>query len=155
LDPARPGRRVRRQRAAPVERRTGHGRHRRRGRDRLLRRRLGVHREGEFLHLRNLPREVTQSTDCRPIRRPTLATARGRHHVRFAHQASGTPMTSKTAILALLTMWGVGSAVPHQAWADEITSEVSADSEDDCGNGLTDKVWVKTGAEAAGVKIFL
>ncbi len=66
-------------------------------------------------------------------------------------------MTSKAAILALLTMWGVGTAVPHQAWADELTtSEASADSDDDAGSNLTDKVWVKTGTDLPGViKIFL
>ena len=70
-------------------------------------------------------------------------------------------MTSKAALLALLTLWGVGTAVPHQAWADEITSEQSADNESDCTGGsspLTDKVWVKAGepAEMPGVvKIFL
>ncbi len=68
-------------------------------------------------------------------------------------------MTSKAAILALLTLWGVGAAVPHQAWADETTtSEQSAESEDDAGAGLTDKVWIKAGDDAAlpgVIKIFL
>ena len=70
-------------------------------------------------------------------------------------------MTSKAAILALLTLWGVGVAVPHQAWADEITSEQSSsESDDDAGRsgGLTDKVWVKAGEDAAlpgVIKIFL
>jgi hypothetical protein len=66
-------------------------------------------------------------------------------------------MTSKAAILALLTIWGVGTAVPHQAWADEMTtSEASADKDDDAGPNLTDKVWVKTGTDLPGViKIFL
>jgi len=58
-------------------------------------------------------------------------------------------MTSKAAILALLTLWGVGVAVPHQAWADEVTSEQSSsESDDDAGKGdgdLTNKVWVKAG----------
>jgi hypothetical protein len=65
-------------------------------------------------------------------------------------------MTSKAAILALLTIWGVGTTVPHQAWADEVTtSEASGDADKD-GKGLTDKVWVKTGTELPGViKIFL
>ena len=41
-------------------------------------------------------------------------------------------MTSKAAILTLLTLWGVGTALPHQAWAEETTSsEQSSDSKDD------------------------
>ncbi|MGN6158000.1 MAG: hypothetical protein ACTHNL_07880 [Devosia sp.] len=69
-------------------------------------------------------------------------------------------MTSKAALLALLTLWGVGAAVPHQAWADELTSEQAADSDGDAGkvSPLTDKVWVKAGqtSDLPGViKIFL
>lgn len=69
-------------------------------------------------------------------------------------------MTSKAALLALLTLWGVGAAVPHQAWADEITSEQAADRDGDAGktSPLTDKVWVKAGenVDLPGViKIFL
>ena len=69
-------------------------------------------------------------------------------------------MTSKAAILALLTLWGVGATVPHQAWADEVTSEASTDSDDDAGGAgdLTNKVWVKAGEDAAlpgVIKIFL
>lgn len=71
-------------------------------------------------------------------------------------------MTSKAAIFALLTLWGVGAAVPHQAWADDITSERSAsDNDEDAGKAdddLTNRVWVKAG-EAASlpgvIKIFL
>jgi hypothetical protein len=66
-------------------------------------------------------------------------------------------MTSKAAILALLTLWGVGAAAPHPALADEVTSEASSDCDDDAC-GLTDKVWVKAGDEAAlpgVIKIFL
>src|SRR3569833_3977672 len=68
-------------------------------------------------------------------------------------------MTSNAAILALLTLWGVGVSVPHQAWADDIASEAPADSDDDAAaTDLTNKVWVKAGEEAAlpgGIKIFL
>ena len=60
-------------------------------------------------------------------------------------------MTSKAAILTLLTLWGVGTAVPHQAWAEESTSsEQSSDGKDDEGSGLTNKVWIKAGDDAAG-----
>ena len=68
-------------------------------------------------------------------------------------------MTSKAALLALLTLWGVGTAVPHQAWADETTtSEQSAESDDDASPDLTNRVWVKAGDDAAlpgVIKIFL
>jgi len=68
-------------------------------------------------------------------------------------------MTSKAAILTLLTLWGVGTALPHQAWAEETTSsEQSSDSKDDEGTGLTNKVWVKAGDDAAlpgVIKVFL
>ena len=58
-------------------------------------------------------------------------------------------MTSKAALLALLTLWGVGAAVPHQAWADEVTYEQSADGEDDASPDLTNRVWVKAGEDQA------
>jgi len=68
-------------------------------------------------------------------------------------------MTSKAAILTLLTLWGVGTALPHQAWAEETaSSEQSSDSKDDEANGLTNKVWVKAGDDAAlpgVIKVFL
>ena len=68
-------------------------------------------------------------------------------------------MTSKAAILTLLTLWGVGTAVPHQAWAEESTSsEQSSDNKDDEGSGLTNKVWIKAGDDAAlpgVIKVFL
>lgn len=71
-------------------------------------------------------------------------------------------MTSKAAILALLTLWGVGAAVPHQAWADDVTSEQPAsDNDDDAGKAdddLTNRVWVKASEDASlpgVVKIFL
>jgi len=68
-------------------------------------------------------------------------------------------MTSKAAILTLLTLWGVGTALPHQAWAEETTSsEQSSDSKDDEATGLTNKVWVKAGDDAAlpgVIKVFL
>ena len=67
-------------------------------------------------------------------------------------------MTSKAAILTLLTLWGVGTALPHQAWAEETTSsEQSSDSKDD-ETGLTNKVWVKAGDDAAlpgVIRVFL
>ncbi|MBN9303925.1 MAG: hypothetical protein BGO82_16245 [Devosia sp. 67-54] len=66
-------------------------------------------------------------------------------------------MTSKAALLTLLTLWGVGAAVPHQAWADETSSEQATDTKDEPGD-LTNRVWVKAGDDAAlpgVIKIFL
>jgi hypothetical protein len=64
-------------------------------------------------------------------------------------------MTSKAAIFALLTLWGVGTVCLPAAAQDTSApaSESSADSDD-----LTDRVWVKAGdAEALPgvIKIFL
>jgi len=68
-------------------------------------------------------------------------------------------MTSKAAILTLLTLWGVGTAVPHQAWAEESTSsEQSSENKDDESSSLTNKVWIKAGDDAAlpgVIKVFL
>jgi hypothetical protein len=69
-------------------------------------------------------------------------------------------MTSKAAILALLTLWGVGAAIPVPAWADDTSSspEQSTGSDDDSSNELTNRVWVKAGDDAAlpgVIKIFL
>ena len=68
-------------------------------------------------------------------------------------------MTSKAALLALLTLWGVGAPIP-QTWADETTTaEQSSDDEDKAAPAdLTNRVWVKTGDESAlpgVIKIFL
>lgn len=70
-------------------------------------------------------------------------------------------MTSKAAIFALLTLWGVGVAVPCTAWADDNTaSESQTDNDDDmtAEGDLTNRVWVKSGDAAAlpgVIKIFL
>lgn len=66
-------------------------------------------------------------------------------------------MTSKAAIFALLSLWGVGTAACLPATAQEETtpaSESVAAGEDE----LTDRVWVKAGDEASlpgVIKIFL
>jgi hypothetical protein len=68
-------------------------------------------------------------------------------------------MTSKAAIFALLTLWGVGTAGSLPAIAqDTTTSTESSATDDDDGDDLTDRVWVKTGDEASlpgVIKIFL
>ena len=68
-------------------------------------------------------------------------------------------MTSKAAIFALLSLWGVGTVCLPAAAQDTSTpaSESSADS-DDGSDDLTDRVWVKAGDEEAlpgVIKIFL
>ena len=68
-------------------------------------------------------------------------------------------MTSKAAIFALLSLWGVGTVCLPVAAQDTSApaSESSADS-DDSSDDLTDRVWVKAGdAEALPgvIKIFL
>lgn len=68
-------------------------------------------------------------------------------------------MTSKAAIFALLSLWGVGTVACLPAAAQDAStpaSESSTDNED--GDELTNRVWVKAGdAEALPgvVKIFL
>ena len=68
-------------------------------------------------------------------------------------------MTSKAAIFALLSLWGVGTVACLPAAAQDTSapaSESSTDSED--GDELTDRVWVKAGDEEVlpgVIKIFL
>jgi hypothetical protein len=65
-------------------------------------------------------------------------------------------MTSKAAIFALLSLWGVGAVacLPANAQETPATTESAADTDDD----LTDRVWVKAGDDASlpgVIKIFL
>ena len=68
-------------------------------------------------------------------------------------------MTSKAAILALLSLWGVGTVVSLPAAAQDNSApatESSSDSDD--GDDLTDRVWVKAGDDQSlpgVIKIFL
>ncbi|HVY51418.1 MAG TPA: hypothetical protein VHA07_07625 [Devosia sp.] len=67
-------------------------------------------------------------------------------------------MTSKAAIFALLTVWGVGSADCLPAFADDNVATESSDADEDAAAGLTNRVWVKAGDDAAlpgVIKIFL
>jgi hypothetical protein len=68
-------------------------------------------------------------------------------------------MASKAALLALLTLWGVGVSVPFPAWADDNTPSDSQSDDDSPGAGdtLTDKVWVRAGSQQLPgvIKIFL
>lgn len=65
-------------------------------------------------------------------------------------------MTSRAAIFALLSLWGVGTVgcLPASAQESPPVTESAGDSDDD----LTDRVWVKAGDEASlpgVIKIFL
>ncbi|MBN9345244.1 MAG: hypothetical protein J0I48_03445 [Devosia sp.] len=68
-------------------------------------------------------------------------------------------MTSKAAIFALLSLWGVGAVATLPAAAQATSTpatESSADSDD--GDDLTDRVWVKAGDDQSlpgVIKIFL
>jgi hypothetical protein len=68
-------------------------------------------------------------------------------------------MTTKAAVFALLSLWGVGSAACLPAYAEDNVAAESSDADDDPLAGeLTDRVWVKAGedTELPGViKIFL
>lgn len=63
--------------------------------------------------------------------------------------------TSKAAIFALLSLWGVGAAPCLPAYAEETPTESSADADSD---DFTNRVWVKEGDESqlpGVIKIFL
>ncbi|MBL8597725.1 MAG: hypothetical protein JNL14_08305 [Devosia sp.] len=68
-------------------------------------------------------------------------------------------MTSKAAIFALLSLWGVDAVATLPAAAQDTSTpatESSADSDD--GDDLTDRVWVKAGDDQSlpgVIKIFL
>jgi hypothetical protein len=68
-------------------------------------------------------------------------------------------LTSKAAIFALLTLWGVGTVLPFPAMADDASAAgTSSDSSEDGTPDLTNRVWVKAGDQSAlpgVIKIFL
>lgn len=70
-------------------------------------------------------------------------------------------MTSKAALFALLALWGVGfGSLPARAEDAAGTDDVAGVSESadaDAGDGLTNRVWVRTApADPAGtIRIFL
>ena len=69
-------------------------------------------------------------------------------------------MTSKAAIFALLSLWGVGNVVSLPAAAQDTSAPATSEStaDDDTSDDLTDRVWVKAGDEQAlpgVIKIFL
>jgi hypothetical protein len=67
-------------------------------------------------------------------------------------------MTSKAAIFALLSLWGVGTVACLPAVAQDTTPATESRADEDDGDDLTDRVWVKAGDEASlpgVIKIFL
>ena len=68
-------------------------------------------------------------------------------------------MTSKAAIFALLSLWGVGEAACVPAYAeDAVTTTESSEVSTEAAKDLTNRVWVKAGGDQAlpgVVKIFL
>lgn len=66
-------------------------------------------------------------------------------------------MTTKAAIFALLSLWGVGAAACLPAYAEDAMTSEEATSDSD-GDDLTDRVWVKEGDDSSlpgVIKIFL
>jgi hypothetical protein len=66
-------------------------------------------------------------------------------------------MTSKAAIFALLSLWGVGAAACLPAAAQDTPTTSESALEDD-GDDLTNRVWVRAGDDASlpgVIKIFL
>ena len=53
-------------------------------------------------------------------------------------------MTSKAALFALLTMWGVGGAMALPAFAEEPAIELDVDGDGDAEPTLTNRVWVRS-----------
>lgn len=67
-------------------------------------------------------------------------------------------MTSKAAIFALLSLWGVGTVAGLPAVAQDTTTTTESSAADDDGDDLTNRVWVKVGSETdlpGVIKIFL
>ena len=68
-------------------------------------------------------------------------------------------MTSKAAIFALLSLWGVGTVACLPAAAQDTSAPATeTSSDDDSSDELTDRVWVKSDDEQAlpgVIKIFL
>ncbi len=64
-------------------------------------------------------------------------------------------MTSKAALFALLTLWGVGSTACLPAMAEEVTNATREDGRIQMP-GLVDRVWTKADGDLPGVmRIFL
>lgn len=67
-------------------------------------------------------------------------------------------MTTKTALFALLAMWGVGTLSVVPTFAEDAVAPSESDTADDVAeNGFTNRVWTKEeSAELPGVvRIFL
>jgi hypothetical protein len=65
-------------------------------------------------------------------------------------------MTTKTALFALLAVWGVGVCVDQPAMAEETATETADDAADPIKRSFTNRVWVKEDDDRPGVmRIFL
>jgi hypothetical protein len=67
-------------------------------------------------------------------------------------------MTSKAAVFALLTLWGVGTVAGLSAVAQDTAAATESSAADDDSDNLTNRVWVKDGDDASlpgVIKIFL
>jgi hypothetical protein len=67
-------------------------------------------------------------------------------------------MTSRAAIFALLSLWGVGTVACLPAVAQDTTATTESPASEDDGDELTNRVWVKAGDDTSlpgVIKIFL
>src|SRR5690606_3675735 len=66
-------------------------------------------------------------------------------------------MTTRTALFALLAMWGVGTCVTLPTLAEEAASEDQAEADSPTRRDLTNRVWVKEddGGLPGVMRIFL
>ncbi len=66
-------------------------------------------------------------------------------------------MTTRTALFALLAMWGVGSTACLPALAEEAAAEADGSEDRSALSGFTDRVWSRTedGGLPGSMKVFL
>jgi hypothetical protein len=66
-------------------------------------------------------------------------------------------MTSKAAMFALLSLWGVGAATLPATAEDAVATETVAEADGDAATELTNRVWVRAGDDQLPgiIKIFL
>jgi hypothetical protein len=116
-----------------------------------------IQRSGTLLRKRH--RKSTGGTDFRRKPGARLAVAAAAPHVR-AIDIREPAMTTKTALFALLAVWGVGTGAGLPAFADESASDESASASPAQGPhrpGFTDRVWsrVDDGDLPGVIRIFL
>jgi hypothetical protein len=78
------------------------------------------------------------------------------HHKQQVEPFGVALMTTKTALFALLAMWGVGTLSVMPTYAEDVMASAEADAADDSDTGFTNRVWTKESDELPGiVRIFL